>query len=318
MDGGSNAARIDLIVQLAESEGVTGNSRAVGYTEFAMSEESLRRVFSFGVFEADEAHGELRKRGIRIKLHSQPFQVLVLLLEKASEVVTREEMRQRLWGTDTFVDFDHGLNSAVNKIREALNDSASAPRYVETVSSKGYRFIAPVTLRASDSEGSEKPLPAVIEPSKGTSEGALLSRPEELPVAHRKLVRTLLLLVQILYLTFYLVALGNLREVDELFLESRLLPPPVLMAVLVTTAAGLIPVRLYLLAAVAFDLRQLPSKFGKIFPALLLLDLLWALSPFLLVDYISTGLALGMSAALVYLPFAQRSLVLMYARGSER
>lgn len=280
-----------------------------------MSEDSLRRIFSFGVFEADEARGELRKRGIRIKLHSQPFRVLVLLLEKASEVVTREEMRQRLWGTDTFVDFDHGLNSAVNKLREALDDSASTPRYVETVSGKGYRFIAPVTVRAPASEASEKPLPAVMERSKSPGESALLSTPEELPVAHRKLVRTLLLLVQILYLAFYLLALGNLREVDEVFLEARLLPPPVLMAVLVTTAAGLIPVRLYLLAAVAFDLRQLPSKFARIFPVLLLLDLLWALSPFLLVHYISTGLALGMSAALVYLPFAQRSLVLMYARG---
>jgi len=77
----------------------------------------------------------------------------------------------------------------------------------------------------------------------------------------------------------------------------------------------LIPVRLFLVAAVAFDLRQLPSKFARMFPVLLLLDLLWALSPFLLVHYVSVGLALGMSATLVYLPFAQRSLVLMYGRG---
>ncbi len=91
-----------------------------------------------------------------------------------------------------------------------------------------------------------------------------------------------------------------------------------LLAILVTTAAALIPVRLYLLAAIAFDLRQLPSKFAKMFPLLLVLDLLWALSPFLLTHHVSTGLALGMSAALVYLPFAQRSLVLMYGRGPER
>src|SRR6516162_4669800 len=104
-----------------------------------------RRVFSFGTFEADVAGGELRKGGLRVKLHSQPFQVLVMLLERSSELVTREEMRQRLWGNDTFVDFDHGLNSAVNKIRDALNDSAARPRYVETVPGKGYRFIAPVS-----------------------------------------------------------------------------------------------------------------------------------------------------------------------------
>ncbi|HEV2688508.1 MAG TPA: winged helix-turn-helix domain-containing protein, partial [Bryobacteraceae bacterium] len=107
------------------------------------------------MFEADEARGELRKRGIRIKLHSQPFQVLVLLLDRPSAVVTREEMRQRLWGQETFVDFDHGLNSAVNKIREALDDSASQPRYVETGSGKGYRFIAPVTFRAPGPQASE-------------------------------------------------------------------------------------------------------------------------------------------------------------------
>lgn len=93
-----------------------------------MPEANLSRLFRFGVFEANEAAGELRKNGIRIKLHSQPFQVLVMLLDRPREVVTREEMRRRLWGEDTFVDFDHGLNTAINKIREALNDSASQPR----------------------------------------------------------------------------------------------------------------------------------------------------------------------------------------------
>lgn len=283
-----------------------------------MSGEKVRRVFSFGVFEADEAGGELRKRGIRIKLHSQPFQVLLLLLEKPAEVVTREQMRQRLWGDGTFVDFDHGLNSAVNKIRDALDDSASQPRYVETVSGKGYRFIAPVAIREAVSEHSEG-LGAADTPGPNDAIGlpnrAVLSTSNELPVARRQLVCSLLLLVQALYLTFYLVALGNLEEIDGIFREARLLPPAALMAVLVTTAAGLIPVRLFLLAAVAFDLERLSSKFAKMFPVLLLLDLLWALSPLLLVDYVSVGLALGMTAALIYLPFAQRSLVLMYARG---
>jgi len=280
-----------------------------------MPGDAERRVFCFGVFEADVAAGELRKRGVRIKLHSQPFQALVMLLEKPSEVVSREEMRQRLWGNDTFVDFDHGLNSAVNKIREALDDSASQPRYVETVSGKGYRFIAPV---------SQVPVTRRTVPGSpvAASAGALdtplstvLSTLEELPAASRNLVRLLLLLVQTLYLAFYVAALANLREIGEIFLEARLLRPGVLMAVLVTTAVVLIPVRLFLATAVAFDLRQLPSKFARMFPVLLLLDLLWALSPFLLVHHVNIGLALGMCAALVYLPFAQRSLVLMYARG---
>ena len=287
-----------------------------------MTGEAARRVFSFGVFEADEAGGELRKHGIRIKLHAQPFQVLLMLLQRPSEVVTREEMRQRLWGDDTFVDFDHALNSAVNKIREALNDSAAQPRYVETVSGKGYRFIAPVSLvqPAAARMGTSVAAAPVAdpqpepEPAPETPLDAVLSTTDELPAPPRKTVRVLLLLVQVLYLSFYLTALANLREVDDLFLEANLLPPMALMALLVGTAAMLIPVRLFLTAAVAFDLRQLPSKFARMFPALLVLDLLWALSPFLLAHYVSLGLALGMSAILVYLPFAQRSLVLMYGR----
>src|SRR5215471_9275878 len=99
----------------------------------------------FGVFEADLAAGELRKNGVRVRLQEQPFQVLALLLENAGKVVTRDELRQSVWPADTFVDFDHSLNTAVNKIREALGDSASSPRYVETLARRGYRFIAPTT-----------------------------------------------------------------------------------------------------------------------------------------------------------------------------
>jgi len=274
-----------------------------------MADGRLQRVFSFGVFEVDTAGGELRKHGVRIKLHSQPFQVLVMLLERPSELITREEMRQRLWGDGTFVDFDHGLNSAVNKIREALSDSAASPRYVETVSGKGYRFIAPVSaVPAAPAE------PAAPEPAAPAARAAL-STAEELPAPPRKVVRILLLLVQALYLSFYLTALANLREVDEIFVEARLLQPSLLTLAVISTACILIPVRLYLAAAAAFDLRQLPQKFARIFPALLVGDLLWAVSPFLLVRHVSAGLALGMTAILVYLPFAQRSLVLMYSRG---
>jgi len=95
----------------------------------------------FGVFEADLRSGELRKQGVKIKLHHQPFQVLTMLLEHPGEVVTREELKSKLWPFDTFVDFDVGLNSAVKKLRDALSDSAEIPRYVETLPRRGYRFI---------------------------------------------------------------------------------------------------------------------------------------------------------------------------------
>lgn len=98
----------------------------------------------FGVFEVDPRAGELRKHGLRVRLQEQPFQVLVMLLEHPGEVVTREELQKKLWLADTFVDFDHGLNKAINKIREALSDSAESPRFVETVARRGYRFLAEV------------------------------------------------------------------------------------------------------------------------------------------------------------------------------
>ena len=108
---------------------------------------SSQRIIRFGVFEADLAAGELRKNGLKIKLRGQPFEVLAILLERPGEVVTREELQKRLWPDGTFVDFDHSLNTAINKIREALSDSAENPRFVETLSRRGYRFIAPVEAR---------------------------------------------------------------------------------------------------------------------------------------------------------------------------
>lgn len=98
----------------------------------------------FGPFDVNLRTGELRKHGLKIRLQDQPFQILAMLLEDAGDVITREELRQKLWPDDTFVDFDHGLNNAINRLREALNDSSEHPRYVETLPRRGYRFIARV------------------------------------------------------------------------------------------------------------------------------------------------------------------------------
>ena len=102
------------------------------------------RSIRFGAFEADLSSGELRKHGLRIKLQDQPFQILAMLLDRPGEVLTREELHQKLWPTDTFVDFDHGLNNAINRLRDALNDSADSPRFIETLPRRGYRFISQV------------------------------------------------------------------------------------------------------------------------------------------------------------------------------
>ena len=120
----------------------------------------LARLSRFGSFELDLATGELRKGGVRIKLQEQPFQVLKALLERPGEVVTREELRERLWPGDTFVEFDDGLNTAVRKIRQALGDSADNPRFVETLPRRGYRFIAPVNGGTDVSNEAEPSPPA--------------------------------------------------------------------------------------------------------------------------------------------------------------
>jgi len=128
------------------------------------ADHASRRV-SFGVFDLDLGTGELRKHGLRVRLQRQPFEVLALLIERAGDVVTREELQQKLWPANTFVDFDHGLNKAINKIREALGDSAEAPRFVETVARRGYRFLADVKVSS----------PATIAPP------APVEKPEPLP-----------------------------------------------------------------------------------------------------------------------------------------
>src|SRR5690242_1491672 len=141
------------------------------------------KLFRFGVFEADLACGELRKNGARVRLQEQPFQLLALLLQNPRLVITRTELREKLWPSDTFVDFDHSLNTAINKLREALGDSASSPRFVETVARRGYRFMAPVEVLEATVPG-----PATTEPGAGMK--AL--HPElDVPVPRRGITRAL-------------------------------------------------------------------------------------------------------------------------------
>ena len=111
---------------------------------FLGENHELRGRFRFGVFELDLGAGELRKNGLRVRLQEQPFLVLATLLERPGEVVSREELQKKLWPADTFVDFDHGLNKAINKVRDVLGDSAESPRFVETIARRGYRFLAEV------------------------------------------------------------------------------------------------------------------------------------------------------------------------------
>ena len=131
----------------------------------------------FGSFEVDFRSGELLKNGRRVRLQDQPLQVLAMLLEQPGKVVSREELRQRLWPTDTFVDFDHGLNNAINRLRDALNDSTEAPRFIETLPRRGYRFVAQlegqvVTAVPFTQEGSDTPDKPTREPVLAATQSA--------------------------------------------------------------------------------------------------------------------------------------------------
>jgi DNA-binding winged helix-turn-helix (wHTH) protein len=290
-----------------------------------MEKTDTGRLFRFGVYEAVEASGELRKQGRRLRLPGQPFQVLLMLLERPGEVITRDEIRQRLWPEGTFVDFDHGLNSAINKLRETVGDSASSPRFIETLARRGYRFIAPVEVVEGNAALAKAPVasevpdrsPELAEPAgppmvPASALSQVLTQPHQLPQPPHAVVRMLFFLVQLMYLCFYVISLARLGEVESVV--GGLLPHGrwVLAVVIVTAAVG-IPARLYLIAAVLFKAPGLKENFLKLFYGLFAADQLWALAPFLLLPQIGFGLALGATAALLYVPFAQRSLILMGA-----
>src|ERR1700704_5590688 len=117
------------------------------------------RSVRFGVFEVDFEAGELRKSGFKVALQEQPFLVLTLLLENAGKLVSRDELQQKIWAADTFVEFDRGLNTAINKVRDALGDSAGNPRFIETVPRRGYRFLGPVETVGDATAGQERAEP---------------------------------------------------------------------------------------------------------------------------------------------------------------
>ena|GEM_PF-1526406 len=274
----------------------------------------------FGVFEFDAASGELYRDGkAQTRLRDQALQILLMLLERPRDLVTREELRDRLWSADTFVDFDHGLNTAINQLRSALGDSAANPRFIQTLPRRGYRFIAPVEImpnlspristRNATAGDIADPDPSQVTASQDLR-SSILSDARELPSVSRTLVLTLFSLIQTMYLIFYIVALTRLSQLESILTHPRIPSLAILVALIATAAIG-IPIRLYLLAAVAFHYRGLNTKFKKLFPFLLPLDEFWALAPFLIIHRIGFGLALAATAALLYLPFSQRSLLLM-------
>ena len=282
------------------------------------------RRYRFGAYEADAATGELRRQGIRLRLNAQPFQVLCLLLDRPGELLTRDEIAHTLWPNGVYVDAEHGVNSAVNRIREALGDSASSPRFIETLARRGYRFVAPVQridaqrinaervedrgASATTAAGEQDALPTPAPPDDSLH---ILATTDELPKVPHPIPRNLFLGFQIMYLGFYIGALANLAEIQDLL--SPLTHSTATFTTLIVTAAILIPVRAFLFCAVLFRAPRLRGLYLRVWPFLLPFDVLWSLSPFLLLHHINVGLALAATALLIWSPFVQRSLILMGA-----
>src|SRR6185312_2849893 len=281
----------------------------------AMADERTDRRYRFGVFEADGVVGELRRQGVRVRLNAQPFQVLCMMLERPGELLTREEISRELWPDGTFVDYEHGVNSAVNRIREALGDTASNPRFVETLARRGYRFVAPVEKLGEPVVAVAEVAPLPEAPAAGLLDRVLASE-EELPKVSYRVVQTLFVLLQLMYVGFYVGALANLTEIEDLL--SALPSAQVIFVALIVSAALLIPVRAFVIAMVTTHAPRAREKFLTLWRVLVVVDVVWALAPFLLLHHINYGLAVACMALLVYSPFAQRSLVLMGAGSNVR
>jgi cholera toxin transcriptional activator len=318
MQAGSRRVRLFLTAQVIEAARIAagpqtapkrGVQAGLSTLNGEMSEPRAARRYRFSVFEADETTGELRRQGVRVRLHAQPFQLLIMLVERPGEIVTREEISRELWPEGTFVDYEHGVNSAVNRIREALGDRAASPRFVETLARRGYRFVAPVE-RIGELAEVETPASGDAVAARGFWSG-VLAREEDLPQSPHTVVRTLFVLLQVMYVAFYVGALANLGEIGELL--SPLAYARTAFRIVVVTAAVMIPVRVFAVCAVLFRAPGAREKFLRMWPALLVMDALWALSPALLLHHISAGLAIAAMTLLVYSPFAQRALVLMGA-----
>ena len=284
-------------------------------------------LLRFATFELDLRTRELRRDGGLVKLQDLPVKLLALLASRPGELVTREEIEKALWGESQFGDFEHGINTAMRKIREALGEDPEQPRFIETLPRKGYRFIAAVELMGPQGRATNTLLNTVAGPpvGNGPASAATLGPvapvvPVEAGTTHvasehgdafvlpRGQARGLFLLAQAGYLAMYCVALYKYESLQEI-LGAIYVAPDLAPTVMVAAMCG-IAVRLYLITSVGLDHPEAGDKYRKIFPVLFILDALWAASPLLLVRKIGVGLALAAAAALAYLPFAQRTLML--------
>jgi DNA-binding winged helix-turn-helix (wHTH) protein len=294
-----------------------------------MAEPAPFILLRFEGFELDLRTRELRKDRRLVKLQDLPIRLLAMLASQPGKLITREEIEKELWGEDQFVDFEHGINTAMRKIREALEETPERPRFIETLPRKGYRFIATVEQVGIDGkpQGVSNGFPAALAASPGTTTNggdsnlylapvatltpdvpASPAAPEEF-LLPRAQSRRLFLLTQAGYLATYCAMLYKAETAEEVIETVFHGPGSVLMPALVVLAMCGIAVRLYLLTSVGLDHPAIGQKYRRLFPVLFVLDAIWAATPLLLARKAGLGLTLAAVASLAYLPFVQRTLM---------
>jgi len=265
-----------------------------------MAQTQEDRRIRFDAFEFNLATGELWKEGTAVRLQGQPARLLTLLASRPGELVTRAEIQKVLWPDGRFVEFEHAINTAIKKIREALADDSDSPRFIETLPKLGYRFTATVKQAVP----AEEPAPQQNTPARETSDAEA-----EFSIPYPRFSRSVFLFIQAGYVAMYCAALYYTADLESALLRAGFVPVSVTFpAVLVIAMCG-IAVRLYLLTAVGWQHPAAGHNFLRLFPFVFALDALWAVSPLLALEYLGPGPALAGAAGMAYLPFAQRTLI---------
>jgi cholera toxin transcriptional activator len=257
-----------------------------------MAELQEDKKIHFGAFEFDLSTGELHKNGHPVRLQGQPARLLSLLAGRPGELVTRAEIQKALWPDGRFVEFEHAINTAVKKIREALDDDSDSPKFIETLPKLGYRF----TAALQETPSTPKPHPET-------------PADEEFAIPYPRFSRSLFLLIQAAYLAMYCAVLHYVSGLEAALARIGLIPVGITVpAVLVIAMCG-IAVRLYLITAVGWRHPAAGRNFLRLFPFAFILDALWSVTPLLAIESLGTGSALAGVAGMAYLPFAQRTLM---------
>jgi DNA-binding winged helix-turn-helix (wHTH) protein len=261
-----------------------------------MTEYQQDKRIRFGDFEFECSTGDLQKDGHSIKLQGQPARLLSLLVSRPGEMVTRTDIQKALWPDGRFVEFEHAINTAVKKVREALQDNSENPRFIETLPKLGYRFTVPVSVVDR---------PTRIQPASDAKPNI----DEDFSIPHPRMSRALFLLIQVGYIAMYCTTLFYVPELGGALTDVGLVPTSITFpGVLVIAMCG-IALRIYLLTSVGWRHPAAGSNFGRLFPFVLAIDAIWAASPLLAMRTIGEGVALAAVAGLAYLPFAQRTLI---------